>query len=98
MMPTYVSLINWTDQGSKNVKDSVDRAEQARQVAEAQGGRLLSLYWTQGAYDLITTVDFPDEETAQAYLVSTAKLGNVRSQTMRAFSAEEMTRILAKVR
>ena len=65
---------------------------------EAQGGRLLSLYWTQGAYDFVVTTDFPDEETAQAYLLSTAKLGNVRSQTMRAFSAEEMTRILAKVR
>ena len=97
-MPTYVTLFKWTEQGVKNVKDTMDRTEQARTAVEAVGGRLVSLYWTQGAYDFVATVDFPDEETAQAFLLSTAKLGNVRSQTMRAFSAEEMTRILAKVR
>ncbi len=97
-MPTYVTLMNWTEQGIKNVKDTLNRTEQARQGIEQQGGRLLGTYWTQGAYDFIAVADFPDEETAAAFMLSIGRLGNVRSQTLRAFSAEEMQRILEKVR
>src|SRR5581483_9843018 len=97
-MPTYVTLVNWTEQGIKDVKATVDRAEQARQAIEQMGGRMSTIYWTQGAYDMVSITDFPDEETATAFLLSLGKLGTLRSETLRAFSAEEMRRILEKVR
>ena len=97
-MPTYVTLMKWTEQGVKDVKATVDRSEQARQAIEQLGGRMTSIYWTQGSYDIVATVELPDEETATAFLLSLGKLGNLRSETLRAFSAEEMRRILQKVR
>ncbi len=97
-MPTYVTLLKWTEQGIKDVKSTVDRAEQARQAIEQMGGHMPTVYWTQGSYDLIAITDFPDEETATAFLLNLGKLGNLRSETLRAFSAEEMCRILEKVR
>ncbi len=97
-MPTYVTLMKWTEQGIKDVKATVDRSEQARQAIEQMGGRLSTIYWTQGSYDIVAVADFPDEETAAAFMLSIGRLGNVRSQTLRAFSAEEMQRILEKVR
>ncbi len=97
-MPTYVTLMKWTEQGIKDVKSTVDRSEQARQAIEHMGGRMSTLYWTQGSYDLVAITDFPDEETATAFMLSIGKLGNLRSETLRAFSADEMRRILDKVR
>lgn len=97
-MPTYVTLIKWTEQGIKDVKSTVDRAEQARQAIEQLGGQMPTVFWTQGAYDLVSIVDFPDEETAMAFLLNLGQLGNLRTETLRAFSAEEMRRILGKVR
>ena len=96
-MPTDVSLLRWTDQGIKNAKDSVVRAEQASNAASQAGGRISAVYWLQGAYDAVIVSEFPDEETAQAALLGLGMQGNVRSETLRAFSAEEMGRILAKV-
>ena len=97
-MPTYVTLMKWTEQGIKDIKSTVDRSEQARQAIEQMGGRMSTIYWTQGAYDIVAIADFPDEETATAFLLSIGKLGNLRTETLRAFSAEEMRRILEKVR
>jgi uncharacterized protein with GYD domain len=97
-MPTYVTLMKWTEQGVKDVKATVDRSEQARQAIEQMGGHMPTIFWTQGAYDLVAITDFPDEETATAFLLTLAKMGNLRGETLRAFSAEEMRRILEKVR
>jgi uncharacterized protein with GYD domain len=97
-MPTYVSLLKWTEQGIKDAKATVDRAEQARQAIEQMGGKMTSVLWTQGMYDLVAITEFPDEETATAFLITLGKLGNLRSETLRAFSADEMRRILDKVR
>lgn len=96
-MPTYVTLLKWTEQGIKGVKETVTRADQARQAIEQQGGRLLATYWTQGAYDLVAIADFPDEETAMTFLLGLGMQGHVRSETLRAFSAEEMQRFIAKL-
>ena len=95
-MPTYVSLINWTDQGIKNYKDSPSRAADFTKLAESSGGRVRELLWTVGEYDLVTVVDFPDDETATAALLRVGSLGSIRSNTMRAFSADEMTTIIGK--
>jgi uncharacterized protein with GYD domain len=90
-------LFKWTEQGVRNVKDTVARAEQGRAAIEKAGGRLIGVWWTQGAYDLITVGEFPDDETASAVTLSVAMAGNVHSETMRAFTQEEMQRIIQKL-
>lgn len=96
-MPTYVGLYRWTDQGVKNVKDTLKRTAQARSAIEKAGGRLVSIYWTQGQYDLVAIAEYPDEETASAVNLAVATAGNIRSETMRAFTDVEMQRILDKI-
>jgi uncharacterized protein with GYD domain len=94
-MATFISLINLTDQGARNVKDSPDRFEAFRAMAE-QMGLKASAYWTLGGYDMVVNVE-GSEEAATAAMLKTATLGNVRSQTMRAFSSQEMRQIIAKM-
>ncbi|HKP51631.1 MAG TPA: GYD domain-containing protein [Chloroflexia bacterium] len=96
-MATYVSLIQWTEQGVKNVKDTVKRVKQGQEAAEKMGGRFLSVHYTQGKYDIVITTEWPDDETANAFLLSIAATGNIRSQTMRAYSPEEMEGIISKM-
>jgi uncharacterized protein with GYD domain len=96
-MPSYVMLARFTEQGIKNVKESVDRGERFRQSVEAAGGRVGALYWTQGAYDIVSAVEFPDEDAAMATLLALGALGNVRTETLRAFDADDMRRILTKL-
>ena len=96
-MPTYATLFRWTDQGIRAARDTVSRYEQARQGIEQGGGRLISFYWTQGTYDGLAILEWPDEETATAFLLALGMQGNVRTETLRAFTAEEMQRILQKV-
>jgi uncharacterized protein with GYD domain len=96
-MPMYVVLANWTEQGIRNVKDTVTRTEQVQAAAEQSGGRLVGSWWTQGAYDIVAVFEFPDDETASAAAIAAGMLGNVRTQTMRAYGREEMQRILEKL-
>ncbi len=96
-MPTYASIFRWTDQGIRAARETVSRYEQARQGIERAGGQLTAFYWTQGAYDAVAIAEWPDEETGMAFLLATGMQGNVRTETMRAFSAEEMQRILQKL-
>jgi uncharacterized protein with GYD domain len=96
-MIAYVSLINWTEQGIKNVKETVKRAETAMSIAERMGGRITSIMWTQGAYDLVVSSEFPNEETAQVFLLALAREGNIRTQTLRAFSAGEIKAVIEKL-
>ena len=95
-MPNYVVLYRFTAQGRKNVKESVKRAAEVRKQNEARGFKVLGHYWTQGRYDLVAIVDAPSDETMVAGLFGIAEAGNVSSETLRAYSAEEMQRILAK--
>jgi uncharacterized protein with GYD domain len=96
-MPTYVTLYKWTEQGIHGVRDTVDRADQVVAASESQGGRVLGLWWTQGAYDLVVVAEWPDEDTAMAQALKVAMAGNVRSETLRAFGKEDMRRILARL-
>jgi uncharacterized protein with GYD domain len=93
-MPTYVVLYTFTDEGRKNAKETVTRARQARQENEQRGFQVQGLYWTQGQYDLIAIVDAPDEQAMIAGLFNIASAGNVRSETLRAFTEEEMAAAL----
>ena len=96
-MATYITLIRWTEQGIQGARETVDRVEQARGVVEQLGGRLTGVYWTQGEYDMVALSEFPDDETATTFFLSLGMLGNVRTQTLRAFDADEMRRILQRL-
>ena len=96
-MTTYITLIKWTDQGVRNAKDTVQRAGAFRGDLERRGGKLVSIYWTQGQYDIVTTVEAPDDQTVMAALLAVAGLGNVRTETLHAFNESEMQSILQKV-
>ena len=96
-MATYIVLGNFTDQGIRNVKDTTKRAEAFKEMARKAGVKVKEVYWTLGQYDLATIVEAPDEETVTALDLSACSLGNIRTQTLRAFSAEEMGRIIAKM-
>lgn len=97
-MAKYVSLLQFTDQGIRSVKDTVQRAAAATAEAEKMGAKITQAFWTMGAYDLVLLVDAPDEETVSAFSLKLGSLGNVKSQTMRAFGREEMENILAKIK
>jgi uncharacterized protein with GYD domain len=96
-MPTYVTLMNFTHQGITNIKDTTKRADAFKSAAKKAGCTVRELYWTQGQYDVVTIMDAPDEASATALLMSIGKLGNVRTQTLRAFTAAELAPILDKV-
>jgi uncharacterized protein with GYD domain len=96
-MPTYITLVKYTDQGIRSVKDSPKRAEAFRALCEKLGGRVKDLYWTMGRYDIVATVEAPDDVTINAILYSIASLGNVRTETLRASTAQEMNQIIAKM-
>jgi uncharacterized protein with GYD domain len=91
-----VSLINWTDQGIKNFRDTTQRAADFSRLVESSGGRVRELLWTVGEYDSVCVIDFPDDETGVATLLRLGSAGNIRSNTLRAFSAEEMAGIIAR--
>jgi uncharacterized protein with GYD domain len=96
VMTTYVSLINWTDQGIENFRETTHRAEDFSKLVESAGGTVRELLWTVGEYDIICIADFPDEEAGVAALLKVGSAGSVRSSTMRAFSAEEMGGIIRR--
>ena len=93
-MPRYVALLNWTDQGVRTAKDTVRRYEEAREALDSMGVRLETTVWTMGRYDIVAFVDAPDDERLSAALLRLAGAGNLRTETMRAFTAEEMGRIV----
>jgi uncharacterized protein with GYD domain len=96
-VPTFISLLNWTDKGIANYKDTVTRAQDAMRAAAGMGGAIRDIFWTVGPYDLVTVADFPDDATATAFLLALSSGGNVRTATMRAYGAEEMSQIIAKL-
>jgi len=95
-MPVYVSLVKWTDQGIKDYRNTVDRARDYVALVERHGGRARELLWAIGEYDIVTVVEFPDDATGVAAMLQVGALGNVRTTTMRASDAEEMTGIIAR--
>jgi uncharacterized protein with GYD domain len=95
-MPTYVLLIDWTQQGVERFADSVDRYEAARGDFEKMGVNFKSIYWTLGNHDIVSIVEAPDGETLAAALLKLASQGNLRTTTLRALSADEMRGVIAK--
>ena len=96
-MANYISLLQFTEQGSRNLKHTVARAGAASATAEKMGMKIIDSFWTMGAYDLVLVLEAPDDETVSAFVAKLGSLGNVKTHTMRAFSPEEMRGILAKI-
>src|SRR5829696_7922277 len=96
-MPTYVTLMNWTDQGIRTAKETVQRRDQANALAEKHGASIEQVYWTVGPYDLVTIIEAPDDESATAMLLELATAGNLRTTTLRAYGREEMSGIIQRL-
>ena len=94
-MAKYILLINWTDQGVKTVKESPKRLDAARKLAETAGAKLGDFYMTMGGYDMVAHVDAPDDATVAKFVLNVGGGGNVRTQTLKAFSEDEYRKILS---
>jgi uncharacterized protein with GYD domain len=97
-MARYISLIKFADQGIRNIKDTVKRGDPARAEAEKIGVKVIEEFWTMGAYDEVVLFDAPDDETMTAFACKVSSLGNVKTETMRAFRKDEMEGILSKIK
>jgi uncharacterized protein with GYD domain len=95
-MPTFIALINWTEQGVKTFRETVDRYEASRDRFEQMGVRLTQVYWTLGEHDIVAVAEADDDETMAAATLALGSQGNLRTTTMRAFSPDEMRTVIAK--
>jgi uncharacterized protein with GYD domain len=93
-MATYIVLGNFTEQGIRAVKDTTKRANAFKEAAKKFGATVRNLYWTLGPYDVVTVVDAPDDESIAALLFSIGSLGNIRTQSLKAFEADQVERII----
>lgn len=96
-MAMYIALVNFTDQGVHHIKDTVKRADAAKAMAKKFGVTFKEMYWTLGSYDEVIVFDAPDDASIAAFLASLGSLGNIRTQTLRAFSQADMNGILGKL-
>ena len=95
--PTYISLVKFTEKGIQNAKQTTQRLDAWAAKVQSMGVTIKQMYWTLGEYDQVCIFEAPDDETAASVLLAANMLGNIRSQTMRAFTAAEMEKILSKV-
>ena len=95
-MATFISLLSFTEQGIRGVKESPKRADAVKAMAKKMGVTVKEVYWTLGHYDLVVVLE-GDDEAVTSMLLKTGSLGNVRSETLRAFSAAEMGRIVGNI-
>ncbi len=93
-MATFITTVHFTEQGIKAVRETCDRAAAFKATAKKMGIKVLGMYWTLGTFDGVIVCEAPDEETATAALLHLGTLGNLRTQTARAFDAAEMQKIL----
>lgn len=95
-MARFLSLLSFTEQGMRNVKESVQRAAEFRRVVEAAGGKVLSQYWALGDFDGCIIFESPDDTTGTALLLTLGRLGNVRTHTLSIYNEQEFSKLLAK--
>lgn len=97
-MATFLCTIKFTEQGIKAIDQTTKRAAAFKAAAKKVGAKVVDVYWTLGAFDGVLILEAPDDETATAALLHLGKAGNVHTSTVRAFSASEMDKILAKMK
>ena len=96
-MPNYISLVTYTEEGVKSIKDTGRRAKAFAQKLKRKGITMKSTFWTIGRYDIIHIFDAPNDEAAASVAFALGSIGNVRTETMRTFDLEEVTRIVGEV-
>lgn len=96
-MATFVSTVQFTDQGTKDIKATCKRSEAFKTLAEKMGVEVKNIFWTLGPFDGLVVFDAPDDDTATALMLHLASFGNVHTQTARAYQAEEMEQILGRL-
>jgi len=96
-MVTYIGLMSFTDKGLQDIKGTTQRAAAAKEVAGKFGVNMREIFWTLGECDLVCVLEAPDEQALTAFSLGIARQGNVRSRSLRAFTAAEMDKILAKL-
>ena len=96
-MAHYIVLASFTDQGIKSVKETSKRAKGFRELAKSAGASIKDIYWTMGAYDVVLTIEAPGDEAMTALMMKAGALGNLKSQTLRAFNESEIDSILSKI-
>ena len=96
-MPTYVTLVRFTDQGIRNIKESPARLEAAKKAAQSIGAEIKSFYLALGTHDIVLTTDAPNDETAANLVLTIGSLGNVRTETMRVFDETEFRKLIASL-
>ena len=96
-MPTYISLMHWTQEGIKAVKDGPARLDMAKQAAKAGGGEIKAVYLVMGQYDLVLVFEAPDDEAVARSVIANGMQGYVRTETMRAFTEDEYRKIVASL-
>ncbi len=96
-MATYLMLLNWTDQGIRNVKESPKRLDAAKKLAKDFGGEIKTVYMTQGGFDLVLVVEMPNDEKVASFVLKLGSLGNVRTTTLKAYSEGEYREIIRRL-
>jgi uncharacterized protein with GYD domain len=96
-MPRYVLLVDWTDQGVQAVEQTVDRLEHGTEIAGTFGCNIEHVWWTQGGRDMVSVIDAPDEQAMVASTLALVRLGNLRTTTLRAWTADEMREIVSRL-
>jgi len=96
-MATYIVLVDYTDQGIRNVKDSPDRADALAGLAGKDGVQIKDIYWTSGAHDGVAVLEAPDDVAVSRLMLAIGRLGNVRTQTLRAFNRSEFEALVGGV-
>lgn len=97
-MATFISTLKFTEQGIQNIQETGKRAKAFKDMAKKMGAKIKDVYWTLGPFDGLIVFDAPDEETATAAMLRLGSLGNVHTQTSRAYTAAEMEQVLAKLK
>jgi uncharacterized protein with GYD domain len=96
-MATFIMLADWTDQGIRSVKDSPKRLDAAKALIEGAGGKLQSFFLTMGGHDMVVVFTAPDDAAAARFAVGLGQLGNVRTQTLRAFEEAEYRQLIGSL-
>jgi uncharacterized protein with GYD domain len=96
-MPTYVTLMNWTDQGITNVTDSIQRYDRSTELADKHGVSFEQVYWTVGPHDLVAITQAPDVESVSAFFLELGSAGNLKTTTLPAFDRDEMSSLLQRL-
>ena len=96
-MATYISLVNWTEEGIKNTKESPQRFEAFKKALEDSGGKVIGFYMTMGRYDMVLITEGPSDEYAASLVLSTASKGAIRTETLKAFAEDQYRGIISKL-